>query len=240
MKKQDKPPITLVISVVAMLLAAYATFNVIDMKAGQSDEDFKADVYKAIDDYVAEKSGQPTGPVDVSVDDDPAKGDENAPVTIIEFTDYQCPFCKKFATETLPQIMKNYVDTGKVRYVLRDFPLGNHPDAGPAANAAECVRAQGGDDMYFDYHDTLFVNQNALGVDKLKEYAAGLNIDQGQLASCIDNNEYVDEIKADFDAGGSYGVRGTPAFYINGNLVAGAQPYENFVRIIDEALEEAE
>jgi len=188
---------------------------------------------------VAEKTGQPTGPVDVSVDDDPAKGSEKAPVIIVEFTDYQCPFCKRYATETLPQIVKDYVDTGKVRYVLRDFPLGSHTGAGPAANAAECLREQGGDDMYFQFHDVLFENQADLSVEKLKEYASDFDIDSAQFADCVDNNKFAEEIGKDFSDGNSYGVRGTPAFFVNGELLAGAQPYENFKAAIDKALEVA-
>lgn len=241
MKKKDKPPITLVLSVVALLLAAFATFSIIDMKSDNpKDEDFKDNVFKIIDDYIAEKSGQPTEPIEVSVGDDAMKGDKNAPVTIVEFSDYECPFCGRYVTETYPQIVKNYIDTGKVNYVFRDFPLDSHASAKPAANAVECIREQGGDTMYFEYHDVLFSNQEELGVDKLKEYAATFAIDQTQFASCIDEGKYNAEVEADFAEGGSYGVRGTPAFFINGMLIAGAQPYEAFETIIEEALAEVE
>jgi protein-disulfide isomerase len=239
MKKKEKP-FALVLAVLALLLAAYATYATIGLQSEHKAENFKASVFGLIDDYIAEKSGQPTGPVDVSVDDDAAKGEEDAPVTIVEFTDYQCPFCKRFADEALPQIMKDYVDTGKVRLVVRDFPLTNHPNAATAANAAECLREQGGDEMYFGYHDALFENQTDLSTEKLKEYAAGFDIDQAQFASCVDENKYQDEVAADFKAGTEYGVRGTPAFFINGNLFAGAQPYENFKAAIEAALTEAE
>ena len=227
----------IVLSVIAIVLGAYATFTTYQLKqGGQNDAAFKADVFKAIDEYVAEKSGRPAGPVDVSIDDDPMKGDKKAPVTIVEFTDYQCPFCARYTLETLPQITKDYIDTGKVRYVLRDFPLGMHPDAASAANAAECIRAQGGDDMYFDYHDVLFANQTELSPEKLKAYAADFNVNQNEFSTCVDNNEYAAEIQKDFSDGSQYGVQGTPAFFINGMPFFGAQPYENFKAAIEEAL----
>ena len=237
MKKKEKP-FALVIAVIALILAVFSTYSVVDAKKDAYDgEAFKASVFSAIDDYVAEKTGQPTGPVDVSIDDDPMKGDKKAPVTIVEFTDYQCPYCGRYARETMPEIVKNYVDTGKVRYVLRDFPLGNHASAGPAANAAECVREQGGDEMYYDYHDILFENQGELSTEKLKEYAADFDIDQAALATCVDELKFKEEINKDFADGNNYGVRGTPAFFINGELLAGAQPYENFEAAIEAALD---
>ena len=239
MKKNEKP-FALILAVVALVLAAYATYTTVGLQKEHKTENFKASVFGLIDDYIAEKSGQPTGPVDVSVDDDAMMGSKKAPVTIVQFTDFQCPYCAKFVAETLPQIVENYVDTGKVNFVLRDFPLTNHPNAAPAANAAECLREQGGDEMYFEYHDLLFANQADLSVEKLKEYAAGFDIDQNQFASCVDENKYQNETEADFQAGVEYGVQGTPAFFVNGNLLAGARPYENFKTAIEAALAEAE
>jgi len=241
-KKNIKKQFPIILSVIAIVLAAYATFTTVQLKNdGQNDVEFKSSVFGAIDDYIAEKNAPPpTGPVEVSLDDDAMKGDENAPVTIVEFSDYECPFCGRYVKETYPQIVKNYIDTGKVNYVFRDFPLGFHASAKPAANAAECIREQGGDSMYFEYHDVLFANNTELGVEKLKEYAATFSIDQSQFASCVDENKYADEVEADFTEGGSYGVRGTPAFFINGTLIAGAQPYENFETAIEAALAEVE
>src|SRR3989344_7320374 len=98
----------------------------------------------------AQQLAAPTAKVEVSADDDPVLGDKNAPVTIIEFSDYQCPFCRKFWTEILPSIKSEYIDTGKVKFVYRDFPLTSiHPSAEPAAEATNCVREQGGDEAYF-------------------------------------------------------------------------------------------
>lgn len=236
MRKKEKP-FAIVLSAIAIVLAAYATFTTVQLKNnGQDDEIFKASVFDAIDDYIAEKSGQPTGPVDVSVDDDAMKGDKNAPVTIVEFSEYECPFCGRYVIETFPQIVKNYIETGKVKYVFRDFPLDFHANAKPAANATECIREQGGDEMYYDYHDVLFNNQKELSIEKLKEYAAEFDIDQTKFDSCVDEGKYDSEVAADVAEGAEYGVRGTPAFFINGILIAGAQPYENFETIIEEAL----
>jgi len=231
MKKKEKP-IALVVAVVALVLAVFSTYSTLNSgSSGYEGEAFKASVFEAIDAYIADKSK-----VEVSVDDDAMKGDKNAPVTIIEFTDYQCPYCAKYVTETYPKIIENYVETGKVRYVLRDFPLGGHPEAAGAANAAECLREQGGDDMYWEYHDILFANQTDLSPEKLKEYAADFDVDQDQFASCVDEEKYKDEVAADFQAGVESGVRGTPAFFVNGLPLSGAQPYENFEKAIEQAL----
>lgn len=239
-RKNNQIPV--VLSIIALVLSAYAVFTVTDLKkggAGGAGDDFNERVNEAIDAYVAEKSGQaaPSNePVKVSVDDDPVKGDDKAPVTIIEFSDYECPFCGRFFRDTLPQITEKYIDTGKVKYVFRDFPLSFHPNAKPAANAAECVREQGGDEMYFEYHDVLFTNQTALGVDKLKGYAADFDIDQSEFASCVDEGKFNTEVDADFADGQKAGVRGTPGFFVNGIPISGAQPYAVFESAIEDEL----
>lgn len=236
MKKKNYP-FAILLSVIALVLSAYATYDAVSKKDGGYDDAlFKASVFSAIDEYIAEKSGQPSGPVDVSIDDDAMKGNAKAKVTIVEFSDFECPFCGRYSNETYPQIVKDYIDTGKVKYVFRDFPLEMHANAVPAANAAECVREQGGDDMYFEYHDVLFQNQTALDTDSLKKYGADFDIDQNEFAKCIDDLTFVEEVGKDFADGGKYGVRGTPAFFINGIPLSGAQPYENFKAIIEEEL----
>ncbi len=182
--------------------------------------------------------------VQVSADDDPFMGDKNAKVTIIEFSDYQCPFCRKFWQDTLPQIKKDYIDTGKVRLVYRDYPLGFHPSAIPSAQAANCAREKGGDEAYFKMHDKIFQEQNILDggsvsstvqytTDDLKKWAKdiGYNID-----SCLDSGKYKDEIQKDFTDGGKSGVQGTPGFFVNGKPLSGAQPYSVFKQMIDSEL----
>ena len=241
MKRKETPFIIAIsaIAVIALILSAYATFSVVHMKKGKDKDEettFKTDVYKVIDAYIAEKSGQPTGPVDVSIEGAAVKGSEKAKVTIVEFSDFECPFCGRYVKETYPQILKDYVDTGKVKYVFRHFPLPMHASAAGAANAAECIREQGGDEMFFEYHDVLFANQSALGVDKLKEYASKFSIDQQKFVACVDGNTYADKIAKDFADGGEYGVRGTPAFFINGMPLSGAQPLQAFETAIADAL----
>lgn len=172
--------------------------------------------------------------VSVSVDDDPVKGDKNAKVTIVEFSDYQCPYCARFWSDTLPQIQKEYIDTGKVKLVFRDFPLESiHPNALPAAIAAECVKEKGGDKAYYQYHDKLFANAQSLTDANLKSWAKalGYNID-----SCLDSKKYQDEVRKDAKDGSSYGVQGTPAFFVNGKLLSGAQPFSAFKAAIDAEL----
>lgn len=195
---------------------------------------------------------QPTQPsqVKASADDDAFLGDKNAPVEIIEFSDYQCPFCRKFWTETLPQIKSEYIDTGKVKFVYRDFPLTSiHPGAQPAAEAAECVREQGGDEAYFEMHDKIFSEQNILdggnpitgpvrgtaqfGTTELKKWAQDIGYDIG---SCLDSGKFRSEVQKDLSDATSAGGQGTPYFIINGKPLSGAQPFSAFKQIIDAEL----
>jgi len=168
-------------------------------------------------------------------DDDPVLGDKDAPVTIVEFSDYECPFCGRFWSETLPKIKEQYIRTGKVKLVYRDFPLPIHSNAQKAAEAAECADDQG---QFWVYHDKLFENQRALGMANLKGYAKDLGLDTEAFDDCLDSGKHADEVKADLEDGADGGVSGTPAFFINGVPVSGAQPFEEFQRIIDAVPEE--
>jgi len=176
--------------------------------------------------------------VQVSLDDDAVQGDKNAPVTIVEFSDYQCPFCGRFYSETLGQIEDNYVKTGKVKLVFRDFPLNSiHPQAQKAAEAAECAKEAGGnDEAYWNYHNKLFENQGALDVASLKKYAADLGLNAAKFNDCLDSGKKASEVAKDLADGQKYGVQGTPSFFINGQMISGAQPYSNFQSAIDAAL----
>jgi protein-disulfide isomerase len=184
---------------------------------------------------------QPTQPgepsrVTASVDDDPVLGSEDAPVTIIEFSDYQCPFCGRFWSETLPQIKSQYIDTGKVRLVYRDFPLTSiHPFAQPAAEAAECVRdaAGGSDEAYFKYHDKVYGNQQALSDSNLKEWAQELGYN---IEDCLSSGKFRAEVTKDLSDAQAAGGRGTPYFVINGKPLSGAQPFEAFQQAIEAEL----
>jgi protein-disulfide isomerase len=177
-------------------------------------------------------------------DDDAFMGEENAPVTIVEFSEFQCPYCGKYFNDAYPQIMEKYVETGNVKYVFRDFPLSFHAGAYPAALASECVRDQGGDEAYFEMHDRLFENQNVLGYDSdtlkstLVSYAEALGADKGEFLECYENDTFKEEIYADMSYGQSIGISGTPSFIVNGELLVGAQPFEAFEQIIEAALAE--
>lgn len=193
---------------------------------------------------------QPTKGV-ASVDDDPVLGDKNAPVTIVEFSDYECPFCKRHFDETLPQLIENYVDTGKVKIVFRDFPLSFHdPLATKEAVAANCAREQGGDSKYFEYHNEVFTrtksNGNGLAEADLTTIATDLGLNLSSFNTCITDPAQTDEVKKDIADGSAAGASGTPTFVIgkstangeiDGDLVVGAQPYAAFQAIIDPLLE---
>lgn len=185
-------------------------------------------------------SPEPGGKVEASIDDDAIRGDKNAPVTMIEFTDFECPFCSRFHEETLPLIQEKYINTGKVRLVLRDFPLEFHPHAKNAAMAAECVKAQGGGDLYWQYADLLFEHQADLEMEQLKTYAKDFPIDQNEFAGCLDAKKTESEVDQDREAGIDYGVQGTPTFFINQKMISGAQDYNVFEEAIEAALIEVE
>ncbi len=171
---------------------------------------------------------------DVSADDDPVKGNANAPVTIIEFSDFECPFCARFYTDTLPQIEERYIKTGKVKLVYRDFPLENiHIEARPAAQAAECADEQG---KFWEFHDKLFENQASLNAANYKKWAAELGLDTAKFNECVDTEKYAGEVSKDLADGSSAGVRGTPAFFVNGRFINGAEPFGTFEPIIEAEL----
>ena len=178
--------------------------------------------------------------MDVSVDDDAFLGDEDAPVVVIEFSDFQCPFCRSFWRDTLPEIKSQYIDTGKVKFVYRDFPLDFHPGAMPAAQATECAEDQG---KFWEMHDKIFIEQDKqgggtiqFGIDDLEKWASEMGLNTGDFNSCLDSQKYAEEVKKDSNDGRLAGVSGTPSFSINGRLIVGAQPFSAFKSIIDEEL----
>ena len=158
-------------------------------------------------------------------------GDPNAPVTVIEFSDLQCPFCKKFYDSTLKDLKTNYIDTGKVYFVYKHFPLSFHPSAKIASEATECANEQ---DVWYEYHEKIYDSQNGdFGVNELKQWAIGIVSDTSAFNECLDSGKYSDKVDADFNEGQSVGVSGTPASFVNGIFVSGAQPYSNFKNLID-------
>src|SRR3989344_1702618 len=188
-------------------------------------------------------------PKKVSIDDDPVLGDKNAEVTMIDFTDYECPFCKRYFDDTFSQIKKDYIDTGKIKYVVRDLPLSFHQNAHKEAQAAECAREQGGDGVYYKYHDEIFKrttsNGTGLALDQLSVIANDLGLNGSALQGCLDSEKYKVEVDKDLADASAYGATGTPTFFIGksdssgkftGTIVVGAQPYAAFKTIIDEQL----
>lgn len=160
----------------------------------------------------------------------PAKGPASAPVEMIEFADFQCPFCLR-VHPTIAQVLNTYGD--RVRFVYRHYPLRNHPDARPAAEASMCAAEQ---DKFWPYYDSLFGDPSRLGDADLRQRAAQLNLDTAKFNACLNSHKYGADVEADLRAGDEAGVSGTPAFFINGRLLTGAQPFEVFKRVIDEEL----
>lgn len=175
----------------------------------------------------------PSVDMDSLIDDDAIKGDKDAPVTIVEFSDYECPFCARFYSQTLGQIENEYIKTGKVKLVYRDFPLGFHSNAQKAAEAAECAGEQ---DKYYDMHDLLFEKGVKSGVDSFKQFAADIGLDTKEFNDCLDSGKMASEVQKDMRDGSAAGISGTPGFIINGKLVSGAQPFSAFKQIIDAEL----
>ncbi len=173
----------------------------------------------------------------VLADDDPVLGSESAPVTIVEFSDFQCPFCARFRAQTFDRIKENFTDKGLVKFVYRDLPLSFHQYAQKAAEAAQCAHEQG---KFWEYHDLLFKNQRSLDVNSLKKYAADLGLDVDKFSECLDSGKYADEIAKDAQDAASLGISGTPGFVINGQVLVGAQPYREFERIICQFVPESD
>lgn len=175
-------------------------------------------------------------------DDDPVLGDPNAPVTLVEFSDFQCPFCRGLWRDALPQIKEKYIKTGKVKFVYRDFPLTSiHGLAQKYAEAGECADAEG---RFWQMHDKIFEEQDKKGagtifdytVMDLKRWAREIGLEGPRFDACLDSGKYRDEVQKDFNDGQAAGVSGTPGTFINGRLVVGALPFEQFQSLIDAAL----
>jgi protein-disulfide isomerase len=160
----------------------------------------------------------------------PSKGPEAAPVTIVEFSDFECPYCVR-AEPTVKQLLEAY--PGKIRLVYRDFPLPMHSNAPKAAEASHCAADQG---KYWEMHEKLFANSQKLAVADLKGYAKDLKLDAAKFDKCLDSGEKAAVVEKNRKAGEEAGVSGTPAFFINGRVISGAQPLEAFKTIVDQEL----
>ena len=189
---------------------------------------------------------QPTLPLKISAGDNPIIGNPDAAITIIEFSDFQCPFCAKFHTETLPTIMEEYINKGTVKLVFRDFPIQNiHPNAVPASIAAECANEQG---KFKQMYHTLFEKQKewsnletSYAITIFNQYASEMELDEEKFDSCLRNAKYLEDVQNDLNDGRTYGVTGTPGFFIGNEKIGfvelkGSQPFESFKKIIDSQL----
>ena len=160
-------------------------------------------------------------------------GGVKAPITIIEFSDYECPFCGR-AEKIVNQVMTTYGD--RIRLVYRDFPLEMHQHSRLASEAANCANAQG---KFWEYHAKLFDNQTALSEEQLKSYAGELGLDKAKFETCLKEKPFKAAIDKDMTDGSKVGVNGTPAFFINGRMLSGAQPFDKFKEVIDDELANA-
>ena len=184
---------------------------------------------KPVEIYLA-RPKRPT--FDVQVGDSPFIGKKDAPITIVEYSDFQCPYCKR-AAQTIGEVKKKYGD--KVRVVFRNFPLPFHSQAKVAAAAGLCANEQGAD-QFWKMHDSMFGNQEALTPEALKESAKKLGLKVEQFNQCLDSNKYAGAIEADIESGKKVNVKSTPTFFVNGQLLSGAQPAEVFEEVIDDVL----
>lgn len=177
----------------------------------------------------------PGGRLDIKVtENDHIRGDINAPVKIIEFSDYQCPFCQKHHS-TMQQITEEYGE--QVAWVYKHFPLDSiHQNARPAAEASECVWEQKGDEGFWQFTDKLFENQSSLGLTLYNQLAQEIGVDMSQFDECVSSRKYQQKVEADYQTGIKAGVNGTPANFVNGLSISGAAPYSNFKQVIDSEL----
>lgn len=178
----------------------------------------------------------PIVPVAIEAGTSPSWGPEDAPVTIVEFSDFQCPFCARYTTQTYPLLRETYGD--RVRYVFKHYPIaGLHPDAERAGIAAECAHEQ---DRFWEYHDALFDNQADLSQAALLLYARQVEVPNiEQFTECLTTQKYAATVEADLQLGNRLGVSGTPTFFINGLPLVGAQPYSTFEAAIQQALQQS-
>jgi protein-disulfide isomerase len=239
------------IAFAAVLIAGAIFFNGMKSPAEtDTNVDLDAKIAAGIEGYIKkqqeearraqEEANKPKKVEGVSADDDAILGDPDAPVTIVEFSDYECPFCKRNFQQVLPKIKEKYIDTGKVKYVFRDLPLPFHePIATQEALAAECAGDMGGDSKYYEFHDELYrttKSNKGLEQSQLYEIAEKVGLNAAEFKECLDTEKFKEEIEKDMADGASYGVTGTPGFFINGWFIKGAYPFAEFEKFIEQEL----
>jgi len=242
----------IVVIAIATFVGGYSLGSMDNSDSGISSEELKAaisEIQVAPAPQPAQAPSQPGAPaiLRISLDDDPMKGDPDAPLTIIEFSDFQCPFCSRFYEQTLSQIEEKYIDTGKVNFVYRDLPLDSlHPNARPAHIAAECADEKG---KFWEYHDVLFEKQSEWSslpsADlqiTLTKYATDMGLQSTEFETCLNSQEIADEVNNDTLDAAKYAATGTPTFFIGTEKdgfvkMSGAQPFASFQLTIDSQLE---
>lgn len=216
-----------------------------ELKKGQSAIQKELEAIKSL--LQPKQPQPPVQPVNFvfTIDSDPFKGNKNARVTLIEFTDYQCPFCARHSTQTAPQIDKDYIQSGRVKYVLRDFPIESiHPQAFKGHEAADCAGESG---KYWEMNGRLFANQKAMSPKDLLDHAQALALEMPKFQQCLDSGKYAAKIRKDLADGQKAGVQGTPSFFLalpepnDGivkavRMIRGAQPYAAFKEAIESLL----
>jgi len=236
---------------IAAFVGGYSIGTFDDSDSGLTGEELKeilSEIKTAPTPQPAQQSPQPSAPqiFTVSFDGEPVKGNPDAPVTVVEFSDFQCPFCLRFFEQTLPLIEENYIDTGKIKFVYKDLPLDSlHPNARSAHIAAECADEEG---KFWEYHDVLFQKQaewqrlasSDLDIT-LSQFAVDLGMQAASFESCMESQDIADEVNQDTLEAARYGTTGTPTFFIGTEKdgfikLVGAQPYATFQRVIDEQL----
>ena len=230
------------------LLVGALPFETFEQAIALAEEDGLGEALRPVQPGANAPAAQPSAnnPVDVPLSgSEPAKGVVGAPVTIIEYSSYQCPYCKRHFDQTMP-LIQDYIDDGTVRYLFKDFPLPSQPQAFKAHEAARCVDEQIGDEGYWLAHDILFQNQavwsgTPMGAhtDVIKQLINAADIVEAEVFNnCLDEGLMIDAVTIDYNEGGALGVRGTPAFFINGQFVNGAQPFTVFQQVIEQALQQ--
>lgn len=237
-KKKDNSLAAAVVFAAVMISGSLIYFG--SQMMSPSSDDLAENIQKGIEDYVngVDSTTAKAEPVEMEdlVKGQPFMGAEDAPVVLVEFSDYKCGYCQKFFNETLPQIKENYIDTGKVQFVYKDFLLGYEGDY-EAALVAECTRDQVGDEGFFAMHNRIFETiTSGFDFNRYADYAVELGADRDKFQTCYDSEEFRDEIYGDTEMGKQVGVSGTPGFILNGQTISGAQPYDVFVKAIESQL----
>ncbi|MBU0963175.1 MAG: DsbA family protein [Nanoarchaeota archaeon] len=171
----------------------------------------------------------------IDITNDPFIGNINANIIIVEFSDFQCPYCGRFYKEVFPKIYEDYIEPGKAKFVYKNFPLSIHQYSKVAAEAGLCANEQ---EKFWDYGDKLFNNQNVLDINSLKKYASDIGLDTKKFNECLDFGKMSSEVQKDINEAVSYNVKGTPTIFINGIKLVGVQPIDSYIKIIEDELNE--